>query len=455
MNDQRKMAVLAALKKLKADKKSVQLLEVMPILGDQFSERSVRRWMQELVFTGLVERTGQKSGTRYQLIFKDKATLNENKFSFSTQSQKILQVVQKPLFKRNPMHYNLAWINAYEPNHSFYLSAKHRGILQSVGKPRFHDLPAGTFARKIYDRLLVELSYNSSRLEGNTYSFGETEELIMKGMDAKGKLDAEKIMILNHKEAIRYLVDNAHRLKIDFNTICTIHFLLSEGLVSAKDAGSIRDHSVRIGGSAYIPMDNKARLIKQLIHICVIAEKIENPHEQSFFLLVHIAYLQAFTDVNKRTSRVSANIPFIKNNLYPISFNQIEKDDYISAMLAVYELNDVRVLAELYVYSYLYSSHEYEQLMQSMDVNEVRVRFRKELRSIIRDVIVKKVAKKKLQNYIESHVELLIPAEFQSECIHILQEDFKYLGPAKIAGLGISQKELIEWQQFTRVLKQK
>ena len=116
-------------------------------------------------------------------------------------------------------------------------------------------------------QMLVELSYNSSRLEGNTYSFGETEELIMKGMDAEGKLDAEKIMILNHKEAIRYLVDNAHQLKIDFNTICTVHFLLSEGLVSAKDAGSIRDHSVRIGGSVYIPMDNQTRLIKQLTRI--------------------------------------------------------------------------------------------------------------------------------------------------------------------------------------------
>lgn len=99
-------------------------------------------------------------------------------------------------------------------------------------------------------------------------------------------------------------------------------------------------------------------MICRINHICNIAEKIQNPYEQSFFLLVHIAYLQAFIDVNKRTARLSANIPLIQHNLYPLSFNQIEKDDYISAMIAIYELHDPRALAELYTFSSMYTAKE-------------------------------------------------------------------------------------------------
>lgn len=113
--------------------------------------------------------------------------------------------------------------------------------------------PAGTHAHQIFNRLLIDLSYNSSRLEGNTYSLLDTQRLVLEGSSAEGKLDEEKIMILNHKEAIRYLVDNAHRLDVDEQTICTLHYLLSDGLVEARYAGKVRDHGVRIGGSTYVP----------------------------------------------------------------------------------------------------------------------------------------------------------------------------------------------------------
>lgn len=444
-NDSRKMAVLTALKKLKNDRDSISLPELLEKLGSHFAERSVRRWLQELMAAGLVGKSGQKRSTRYFVVTASVDALPEKKFVFSTAAQKVLRAIAKPLFQRMPKSYAVEWVRYYKPNHMFYLSAKNRGILQSVGKPKSHDTSINTYTRQLYHRLLLDLSYNSSRLEGNTYSLGETEKLLTEGVDAAGKLEAETVMILNHKEAIRYLVDNAHRVEINPNTICTVHYLLSDGLVLAKDAGKIRDHSVRIGQSVYIPLDDQMRLTKQLAYICEVAQKIRDPHEQSFFLLVHLAYLQAFTDVNKRTARISANIPFIKNNFYPIAFKQIDKDDYISAMLAVYESRDVRALAELYVFSYVYTAHEYDALLDSMDINEIHVRFRREIRNIIRDIILKKLTGDALKKYIKQSVHDIIPSVFQSECVVVIQEELMHMGPERIHGLGITQTELTAW----------
>lgn len=121
------------------------------------------------------------------------------------------------------------WFDIYQPNSSFYIPLELRLHLYKEGKRSTFSAPAGTYAHQIFNRLLIDLSYNSSRLEGNTYSLLDTKKLILEGASPEGKLDEEKIMILNHKEAIRYLVNTAPRLKIDKDTICTLHYLLSDG----------------------------------------------------------------------------------------------------------------------------------------------------------------------------------------------------------------------------------
>ena len=104
-------------------------------------------------------------------------------------------------------------------------------------------------------------------------------------------------MILNHKEAIHYLIDNAETLTINAETICTLHYLLSDGLLPVGRSGKLRDHAVKIGGSTYLPLDNRQRVESILNEICQKAMLIDDPYEQSFFLLTHLAYLQAFEDV--------------------------------------------------------------------------------------------------------------------------------------------------------------
>ncbi|PWU16170.1 MAG: hypothetical protein C5B45_01010 [Chlamydiae bacterium] len=124
-------------------------------------------------------------------------------------------------------------------------------------------------------------------------------------------------------------------------------------MLVARHAGKVRDHGVRIGGSVYIPSENPKQLEMRLDRIITKAAVIKNPYEQRLFLLIHISYSQAFADVNKRTARLSANIPLTKNHFVPLSFNDMQRTDYTSAMIAAYELQNVHPILDLYVFSYM------------------------------------------------------------------------------------------------------
>jgi Fic family protein len=366
-------------------------------------------------------------------------------FDFGPKSLEAIQYIRQPIFQRDPVAYEKKWLEAYQPNKTYYLEEQQRQKMLARGlRQKNHD-PAGTYAKKIYNRLLIDLSYNSSRLEGNTYSFLETEKLILEGTSPGEKLDEERVMILNHKEAIRHLVEMAPKIQIDFNEICTLHYLLSDGLVLPQHSGKIRDQGVRIGGSTYVPYENSAQLETQLRIICKKSSEIVDPFEQSFFLLVHVAYLQAFIDVNKRTSRLSANIPLIQQNLVPLSFNDVEKDDYTSALIAMYEKNNVAPLAELYLFSYLRTCEQYDSTAESLGFNEVRVRYRQQRRDMIRYIIIHKLHDQFLREYFSSEIEKKIPVADREEFQKCLLEDLKEMGPQKISGLGISEAELRAW----------
>jgi Fic family protein len=419
----------------------LSLGEILTRLGEDYSERTVRRWLQEFVQLGLVDKVGKKKSTVYRAL----PVIQPDNILFSEASVESLAYIHQPLFNRSPKSYNADWLDKYQPNVTHYLSDQQREELKVYGQRDDIVEPAGTYARKIYHRLLIDLSYNSSRLEGNTYSRLDTEKLILEGTDNPLKLDEEKIMILNHKEAIRYLVDNSTKITPDVNTICTLHYLLSDGLMPTEYSGKVREHSVRVSSSTYITLEGAQVLKKQLQLICHKACEIHDFYEQSFFLLVHLAYLQVFADVNKRTSRLSANIPLIKNNLVPLSFNGIDKDDYISAILAVYELNDVHPLAELYVFSYKRTCQEYSATLDVLGFDEVRIRYRRERREMLRYIILNQLHSEPLKHYVDEKVKFVIPEEYAKDFLEDLNEDLKYINASRIVGLGITVKDLEEW----------
>lgn len=436
---------IAILHQLSQESDPISLSALLEKLGDESSERSIRRWLSEMIVEGLVDKIGHKKATKYFVLKRAQRETAKTPRCFGIESLRIVEHVRRPIYERTPVAYDNEWISAYQPNVTFYIPLEKRLQLETAGQRSKQEDPAGTYAHQIFNRLLIDLSYNSSRLEGNTYSLLDTQRLLLEGARAEGKIDEETIMILNHKEAIRYLVDNASRLTISEQTICTLHYLLADGLVEGRYAGKIRDHGVRIGGSTYVPFEDKKYLQSGLNRILEKAAMIENSYEQSLFLLVHITYLQAFTDVNKRTARLSANIPLIKSNLVPLSFNDVEREDYTSAVIAIYELQDIRPILDLYLFSYMRTCAMYNSTVKALGFDEVRVRYRQQRREVIRHIILHQLTGESLKEYLSNQSLKGIKQEDRESYFEDVMEDLKEIDLSRIAGLGISSDQLNAW----------
>jgi Fic family protein len=189
-----------------------------------------------------------------------------------------------------------------------------------IGKPSFGIAAAGTYAKQILIRLLIDLSWNSSRLEGNTY----TRRLIEFGQEAQGHDRFESQMIVNHKEAIEFLVSSVDEIGLNRYTVLNPHAILAQNLLADQgEAGRLPHIGVGIEKSTFHPLE-----VPQLIEECfnqllVTASAIDDPFEQAFFVMV-----QPFDDVNKRVSRLAANISFIKHNLSHLCFTDVSRSLY-------------------------------------------------------------------------------------------------------------------------------
>ena len=461
MNKAKKLAVsdrkLAVLEELRARSEALSLPELLALLPSGFAERSVRRWLSELENEGRVAKTGRKRGTRYRALAESSAEspaagqgataqtpATPQPIRFGQTAQAAAAYVSQPLFQRAPVAYDADWLAAYEPNRSAYFPASAAAELAAQGQRAPLGDPAGTYARRIYDRLLIDLSHHSSRLEGNTYSLLDTERLLIDGRPADGKLDLETVMILNHKEAIRHLVEQSVPRGVSYDEILTLHFLLSDALVASEHSGSIRDHSVRVSGSAYVPLEDAVRLERQMRSVAEKAAAIADPYEQSLFLLVHITYLQAFADVNKRTARLCANLPLLRQNLVPLSFNAVDRDDYATAVLAIYERKAPQPMAELYAASYLRTCAQYDATVEASGFDAVRVRYRQQRRQAVAGIVADVAFGEALAERVRA-AAAEVAAEDRQAFVEDLHEDLAALSPARIAGLGITQRQLRVW----------
>ncbi|MDQ8208205.1 Fic family protein [Coraliomargarita sp. SDUM461003] len=271
--------------------------------------------------------------------------------SLSAVAKQIRAQVTRPQRQRDPVGYKDAFLDDYQPNQSAYLSESIRQDLAQEGHVGASQLPAGTYVRKVLDRWLIDLSWNSSRLEGNTYSILEAQRLLELGEASDGKATVEAQMLLNHKAAIELLADQVDEIGFNHYTICNLHALLADNLMPDPDScGRIRERSVGIAASVYYPPEGHLRIKERFNVFLEKAEAIENPFEQAFFAMVHLPYLQAFEDVNKRVSRLAANIPLVRHNLCPLSFVDVPQSDYVHAILGVYELNRIEYLREVFVW---------------------------------------------------------------------------------------------------------
>ena len=297
--------------------------------------------------------------------------------------------------------------------------------------------------------MLIDLSYNSSRLEGNTYSKLDTQKLIEQGKTAKGKVYQETVMIINHKEAIEFLIENAEEIVINAFTIRNVHALLSQDLLANPNAyGNVRQIEVFNGKSAYLPLSNPHQLEDYLSLILRKAEKIKDPFEKSFFLLVHLSYLQAFEDVNKRTARLSCNIPFIQHNLCPLSFIDVPQEEYFKSLLYFYETNQIEPALELFEWAYLRSCQQYEVVTESLgEIDTYRIEHRSNRKIAMGHIIRQKLDGAAANQYLEQYCQdNNIPSE--DKFISMTLSDLAQLHEGSIIGLGITEKMFTAWRSI-------
>jgi Fic/DOC family len=273
----------------------------------------------------------------------------------------------------------------------------------------------------------------------------DTEHLVIQGVSALGKHDAERIMILNHEEAIRYLVKNIRSLAPNKETIRTVHYLLSDSLVMPGMAGQIRSDSIGVTGTTYAPLEGKERLTQLLNRVLETARRIDDPFEQSFFLLGHIAYLQAFVDVNKRTARLASIIPLITQDYVPQSFVDISKDDYLKATIFFYELNDAGPLAELYCWAYRRSCLHFDTSVQVVGFDEIAALYRPLRRALVAELVRLLVPPAKVTDFIESRITDEVQPQHRDKFKQDVLAELDHLDISRVGGLGITREQLEAW----------
>ena len=445
-------------------RKGVTVSAIRERLPYELPARTLQRRLAVLVEQKRLIAEGQRKGRRYRLpvtpTVKGSAITGspiaeargEVYVPVSPEAEAVTQAIRAPIQNRQPVGYQRAFLDDYQPNVTCYLPAETRRHLLDIGRPPDSERPAGTYARTIYSRLLIDLSWNSSRLEGNTYSLLETDRLLELGEVAEGKDAREAQMILNHKAAIELLVDQADEIGFNRYTILNLHALLADNLLADPQAiGRLRRIPVGIEGTVYHPLE-----VPQLIEECFdqvldTAAAITDPFEQAFFALVHFAYLQGFEDVNKRVSRFAANIPLIQANLCPLSFVDMPERAYIDGVLAIYELNRVELLRDLFVWAYERSSARYSAVRQSLgEPDPFRLRYRALVAELVSAVVRTGMDKKAATALARRRAAEQVPPTSQARFVEIVETEIMSLHEGNIARYRLRPAEYQAWRQDWR-----
>ena len=444
------------------------LSDIAEALEPKLAPRTLQYRLRYLVEAGRLIKQGEgRRWTKYRLpaaaeeetravvpekpaAVPDAAEKTEEAVPLTAASKEIRAYLSQPVNARKPVGYNRKFLDSYRPNETFYLSEEQRAHLAQVGKPNFENQAAGTYAKQILNRLLIDLSWNSSRLEGNTYSLLDTTRLIEFGEAAEGRDRLEAQMIVNHKDAIEFLVNDAEAIGFNRYTILNLHGILAQNLLPDADApGRLRRIGVGIGKSTFHPLE-----LPQLIEECFnqvldTAAAIRDPFEQALFAMVQLPYLQPFEDVNKRVSRLAANIPFIKRNLSPLSFTDVPRALYLDAILGVYELNKVDLLRDVFIWAYERSAVRYAAVRQSVgEPDPFRFRHRAALRQIVGEVIRGRMDKKAAAAHIAAWVEKNgIPQAEREKFRDMAESELVGLHEGNFARYQIRPSEFEAWRE--------
>lgn len=449
-----------------AQPKAVSVGVILGGLAIELEKRTLQRRLALLVEQKRLIADGEGKGRRYRLpsgdvvvnpatgrhVITGHAPQVEVYVPLSTEGEEIRRAVRAPIQNRQPVGYRREFLDDYQPNVTYYLPMETRRHLREIGRPPEGERPAGTYARTIYSRLLIDLSWNSSRLEGNTYSLLETERLLDLGEAAEGKDALEAQMILNHKAAIELLVEQAEEIGFNHYTVLNLHALLAENLLADPQAGGrLRRIPVSVSGTVYHPLEVQQRIEECFGRILETAAAIADPFEQAFFALVHLAYLQAFEDVNKRVSRLAANIPLIRGNLCPLSFVDVPERAYVEGVLGVYELNRVALLRDVFVWAYERSSARYSAVRQSLgEPDPFRLRYRALIAEVVADVVRAGLDRNGAAARVQHSAAEQVPPVDQTRFVEVVETEIMSLHEGNIARYRLRPAEYRAWRESWR-----
>lgn len=431
-------------------------------LGDMVSRRTLQRRLSELVEHKHLAASGQARARLYRapvtvnvyLTQEDSvasgtrvyAPEGETYVPITAGGKEVLDYVRQPIQYRRPVGYNRELLEGYRPNETHYLPKEVRDHLRNIGRSPVEGHPAGTYARDLLGRLLIDLSWASSRLEGNTYSRLDTQNLIELGREATGKDRREARMILNHKAAIELLVEQAEDIGFNAYTFFNLHALLSEGLlVRPAEGGRLRERIVEVSGSVFHPLGIPQQIEAHFRMILDKAAAIADPFEQAFFVMVHIPYLQPFIDVNKRVSRLGANIPLIRNNLCPLSFVDVPERAYVEGTLGVYELNRTDLLCDVFIWAYERSCQRYMAIREIVaDPDPVRLHYREAIVAIVAEIVRGLQTPDKAA--VHAIATTLVPPEDLDRVTAMVLDDLKDMHEGNVSRYRLRLSEYRAWQ---------
>ncbi len=433
--------VLAALDHLGAAQRGVSSTQVA--LALQVSGSSIKRALTALVSQGRVFVEGQARATRYRLPARTHAESAPNAGpEWSGRSNDLRVRLSTSPASRQPVTYRRDFVESYKPNHSFLLPRELCEELTNMGRLS-EQLPAGTYVRKVLEQLLIDLSWSSSKLEGNRYSLLDTQRLFESGKPAT---DTDGVMLLNHKAAIEFLLDCVPTMGLGTGLLQNMHSVLMRDLLpDPRSLGSIRTKLVNISGTAYVPMQMPHMVQEMFALIVVKAQQVKNPVEAAFFLWVNLAYLQPFEDGNKRVSRLAANIPLMLYNQAPLSFLDVDRQDYALAMMAVYEFCDVSMAADLFAWTYRRSQAKYKVVLEAMGAPDpFRIAYRDALSHAVLFVVRERMSA------VDAVRAAGIPPADVDRFAKMLKEELDALEDYNCARYRLRPMETSEWIQSGR-----
>ncbi len=422
-------------------------------LHPQLPRRTAQRWIGRLIAEGHITAQGGSRARRYLArssaapVDATGASAWVETLALSADSRDIVAYVTQPLPSRKPVGYQRDFLDSYQPNITRYLPEPLRRQLHRMGATAKVAEPAGTYSRAILGRLLIDLSWASSHLEGNTYTLLDTRELIEHGRAASGKEALETQMILNHKAAIELLVENIDSVGFDRFTLMNLQASLAENLLpNPADEGRLRQHAVDIGLSTYRPLAVPAQIGSMLDLLLTKIKLIDDPFEQSFFIMVHLPYLQPFADINKRTSRLAANLPLFRANLCPLTFLGVPQEAYSRSILGVYEMTRVELLRDLFVWAYERSTQEYRAIRQELaEPDPQRLAWRELVRKTIREVV--QHPDQDALALITQAVSTDVPAQQERASVQaLIIEELRRLHEGVLARYGLRRSEWVAWR---------